>query len=145
VRRRDFILASWATITWPLSARAQDPGRTYRLGFLISLFDLSRPMRWPLFFGQLAQHGFKEGKNLTYEFRAFAPHPERMSEYAVELVKDRVDLILTGGPPTRAVQEATKTIPILALDIDLVGSGFVNSMARPDGKYNRRQLPLDRT
>ena len=97
------------------------------------------------FFGQLAQHGFKEGKNLTYEFRAFAPHPERMSEYAVELVKDRVDLILTGGPPTRAVQEATKTIPILALDIDLVGSGFVNSMARPDGKYNRRQLPLDRT
>ena len=81
-----------------------------------------------------APRGFVEGKNFTIEFRAFAPHPERMSEYAAELVKTGPDLIFSGGPPAlHALQQATKTIPILALDLDLVGSGLVNSMARPNG------------
>jgi putative ABC transport system substrate-binding protein len=57
-----------------------------------------------------------------------------MSEYAAQLVKARVDVIVTGGDEAvRAVQQATKAIPIVALVDDLLGSGFINSLARPDG------------
>jgi hypothetical protein len=57
-----------------------------------------------------------------------------MSQYAAELVAARVDVIATGGDEAvRAVQQATKTIPIVALVDDLLGSGFINSLARPDG------------
>jgi len=132
MRRREFIALFSASVTWPFAAVAQEPGRTYRLGFLYPV-RLEPPDAVTAFFDQLRQHGFIEGKNLTIEFRAFAPHPERMSEYAAELVKDGVDVILAGGPAIRAVQEATKTIPILGLENDLVGSGLVNSMARPNG------------
>jgi putative tryptophan/tyrosine transport system substrate-binding protein len=132
MRRREFIALFGASVTWPFAAVAQEPGRTYRLGFLYPV-RLEPPDAVTAFFDQLRQHGFIEGKNLTIEFRAFAPHPERMSEYAAELVKDGVDVILAGGPAIRAVQEATKTIPILGLENDLEGSGLVNSMARPNG------------
>ena len=57
-----------------------------------------------------------------------------MSNYAAELVKARVDVIAAGGPfAIRAAQEATKTIPILGVVDDMVGSGLVHSMAHPDG------------
>ena len=78
--------------------------------------------------------GFIVGKNLTVDFRAFALHPDRLSEYAAELVKGQVDVIsTTGNMALRVAQEATKTIPILAITDDLLGSGLVNSMARPSG------------
>jgi putative tryptophan/tyrosine transport system substrate-binding protein len=85
------------------------------------------------FFDELKRTGFVEGKNLTYEVRAFAPHPERMSEYAAEIVKAVPDIILADSATIPALQEATKTIPILGFDLDLVGSGLVNSMAHPNG------------
>ena len=86
------------------------------------------------FFDELRRRGFIEGQNLTVEYRPWALHFDLVSQYAAELVKARVDVIITGGEETlRAAQEATKTIPILALAEDLLGSGFVNSMARPNG------------
>jgi putative tryptophan/tyrosine transport system substrate-binding protein len=103
----------------------------HRLGFLYPV-RLEPPDAVAAFFDELKRAGFIKGKNLTIKFLAFA-HPERMSEYAAELVKDSPDLILTGGPAAGAVYEVTKTIPILGLDVDLVGLGLVNSMARPNG------------
>jgi putative ABC transport system substrate-binding protein len=78
--------------------------------------------------------GFIEGQNLAVEWRAFAEHFDRISLYAAELVKARVDVITTATDEAiRALQQVTKTIPIVAITDDMLGSGFVNSVARPDG------------
>jgi putative tryptophan/tyrosine transport system substrate-binding protein len=82
----------------------------------------------------LRPHGFVEGKNLTIDYRAWALHVDQISEYAAELVKARVDVISAGGDVAiRAAQQVTKTVPILGVTDDMVGSGLVSSMARPDG------------
>jgi putative ABC transport system substrate-binding protein len=133
MRRREFIaLIGNAAVTWPLGAKAQDAGRTYHLGIL-----------WPLppqgqialaFFDELRRRGFIEGQNLTVDYRAYAARVDLTSQYASELVKAKVDVILAAGDiAIRAAQQATKTIPILAFTDDLVGSGLVDSMVRPSG------------
>jgi putative ABC transport system substrate-binding protein len=133
MKRRDVLtLIAGAAVAWPFTALTQEPGRMYRIGFLFPV-RLEPPDAVAAFFGELKRAGFVEGKNLTIEFRAFAPHPERIPEYAAELVKEHPDVILGAGPTIPPLQEATKVIPILALDLDLVGSGLVNSMARPTG------------
>jgi putative tryptophan/tyrosine transport system substrate-binding protein len=72
---------------------------------------------------------------LTVEYRDYRQHPDLISEYAAELVKAKVDVISTAGSgeAIRAAQQATKTIPIVAMSDDLVGLGLVGSMARPNG------------
>jgi putative ABC transport system substrate-binding protein len=128
MRRREFITLMGASVTWPFAAMAQETGRTYRLGCL-------RPgPRYKPFFDELRRHGFIEGQNLSIEYRAYAQHVDLIPQYAAELVKARVDVIATAGEEAiRALQQATKTIPIVAIGGDLLGSGFVNSMSRPDG------------
>jgi putative ABC transport system substrate-binding protein len=130
MRRREFICFFGAGVAWPFAVLAQEPGRTYRLGFFYPV-RLEPPDAVAAFFYELKRAGFVEGKNLNIEFRAFAPHPERMAEYAAELVNSGVDILLAGGPAIGALQEVTKTIPILGLGVDW--SGRVNSMARPNG------------
>jgi putative ABC transport system substrate-binding protein len=86
------------------------------------------------FFEGLRRHGFSEGQNLTVDYRLFAGNIDLASKYAAELVKLRVDVIGAGGPfAIRVAQGATKTIPILAITDDMVGSALVRSMAHPDG------------
>ncbi len=131
MRRRDFILAGGAAVAWPLAVSAQEVGRTYRLGCLLPLTH-DAPINLA-FFDELRRRGFIEGQNLTVEYRAYGLHVDRISEYATELVKARVDAIVTVGDASRAAQRATKTIPILAMTDDMVGRGLVASMARPDG------------
>ena len=101
----------------------------YRIGILFPV-RLEPPDAVAALFAELKRAGFVEGKNLTIEFRPFAPHPELIPEYAAELVKRRPDVIFGAGTTVPVLQEAIKTIPILALDLDLVGSGLVNSMGR---------------
>ena len=68
-----------------------------------------------LFSTELRRRGFIEGQNLTVEYRAYGLHVDLISQYAAELVKARVDVIAASGEETvRAVQQATKTIPIVA-------------------------------
>ena len=68
------------------------------------------------------------------EYRAYAQHVDLVPQYAAELVKAQVDVIATAGEEAvRAVQQATKTIPIVAIVGDMLGSGLVTSLARPDG------------
>ena len=133
MRRREFIALIGASVASPLAAMAQEAGRTYRLGCLWAVPRGDDPA-YKAFFDELRRRGFIEGQNLTVEYRPWALHFDLVSQYAAELVNARVDVIITGGEETlRAAQEATKTIPILALAEDLLGSGFVNSMARPNG------------
>jgi putative ABC transport system substrate-binding protein len=132
IRRRDFIALTGASVTWPFAAIAQQPGRTYRLGFLAivprdALANVA-------FFEELRRLGFVEGQNLTVEFSAYGQNVDLIPQYAAELVNARVDVIATAGEEAiRALQQATKTIPIVAIGGDLLGFGFVNSLSRPDG------------
>jgi putative ABC transport system substrate-binding protein len=132
MRRREFICLLGASAALPFAAVAQEAGRTYWLGALLPL-TRDAPVNLA-FLDQLRHRGFVEGQNLTVEWRAYGEHFDLVSQYAAELVKARVDVIVTGGDEAvRAVQQVTKAIPIVALVDDLLGSGFVNSLARPDG------------
>ena len=112
--------------------RGQQSRRTYRFGCL-----LASPRDGPLaiaFLDELRRRGFIEGQNLTLEYRAYGLHSDLISEYAAELVTARVDVIATSGDvAVRAVQQATKTVPIVAIAPDMLGSGLVTSLARPEG------------
>ena len=81
-----------------------------------------------------AELGYVEGKNIVIELRYAEGKSERVPALAAELVRLKVDVIVTGGPvPTRAAKEVTSTIPIvMTQDDDPVGSGFVASLARPE-------------
>ncbi len=85
-------------------------------------------------FEELRRAGFIEGANLTIDWRTYGQNVDLIPEFVAELIKDRVDVIVvTGDLPIRTVQRATTTIPILGLTDDMVGSGLVNSLARPGG------------
>jgi putative ABC transport system substrate-binding protein len=86
------------------------------------------------FLEEFRRHGFVEGQNFAVEWRTFGQNVDLLPQYAAELVSARVDVIATAGDEaTRAAQQATKTIPIVALLDDMFGEGHVQSMARPDG------------
>jgi putative ABC transport system substrate-binding protein len=133
MRRRDFItLIGGAATPWPLAAAAQEAGRKYRIAAL-----LPGPRNQPnyvAFFDELQQFGFIEGQNLMIDLRSYGEHIELLSRYAEELFATPADVIIAaGGPAIRAAQQATKSIPILAFTDDMVGSGFVSSLAKPGG------------
>jgi putative ABC transport system substrate-binding protein len=132
MQRREFLVMMGGSLaTWPTSARAQEPGRVYRIGCLFP-----SPRNAPqnvAFFDELRRLGFIEGQNLAVEFRGYNQNLD-FSRFAVELVDARVDVIVVGGDQAiRAAQQATKTIPILGFTDDMVGSGLVNSLARSGG------------
>jgi putative tryptophan/tyrosine transport system substrate-binding protein len=132
MRRREFIAFMGANVIWPFGALAQQPGRTYRLGVLFS--SPRNEGATPAFFEGVRRRGFIEGQNLTVVYHGFAQQLNRIPEWIAELVNARVDVIATVGDlAIRAAQEATKTIPILAVTDDMLGAGLVNSQARPNG------------
>jgi putative tryptophan/tyrosine transport system substrate-binding protein len=134
VRRRDFItLVGGAAVAWPFAALAQEPGRTYRCGIVAPFPCEGAPVIIALS-DEMLRRGFINGQNLTIDCHTFGPNLELSSEYAGELVKAKVDVIIAyGDVAIRAAQQATKTIPILAMTDDMLGSGLVNSLPRPNG------------
>src|SRR5438046_564840 len=116
-------------------AEAQQPGKIPRIGHLNapSLFALAG--RTEAFRQGLRELGYLEGKNIVIEYRYAEGKLDRLSALAAELVRLKVDIIVSTGPTvTRAAKEATSTIPIvMAFDTDPVGNGFVASLARPGG------------
>lgn len=133
MRRRDFMtLAGGAVAALPLAALAQKAGRIYRLGCL-SPHPRDIPFN-VLFFDKLRRAGFIEDLNLTIDYRAFAPHIDLISQHAEELVIAQPDVIYAAGnEAVAAVQQATKSIPIVGITGDMVGEGLVKSFARPNG------------
>jgi putative tryptophan/tyrosine transport system substrate-binding protein len=121
MRRRKFIGLLGASVLAPIAAKAQQVGRTYRLGVLLPL-GRDAPVN-VAFLDEFRRGGFIEGQNLAVEWRAFAEHFDRMSLYAAELVKARVDVIATATDEAiRALQQVTNTIPIVAITDDMLGS-----------------------
>lgn len=78
--------------------------------------------------------GFIVGQNLIVDDAGFGLSSEKVAEHARALANSQVDVITAAGDPAvRAVHEATKSVPVLAISEDLVGGGFVASLAEPKG------------
>ena len=131
MRRREFIaLLGGGAMGWPLPARAQESGRTYRLAFMIP-----SPRQAPAtmaFFDELRRNGFIEGQNLIVIPDGFEADYGRLAELAPALVKAAPDAIV-GGParPLLALQSITHTIPLIGISEDMVAEGLVATLARP--------------
>ncbi len=122
----------------PLPAEAQRSGKVYRIGYL--RFGSGSPTtnpRYIAFRQGLRELGYVEGQNLVIEYRSAERKRERRPVLAAELVRLKVDVIVTQGAPGLicAVQGATRTIPIVLIGIrvDPVEAGYVMSLARPGG------------
>jgi len=122
----------------PFPTEAQQAGKVYRIGILRS--GSGPPTTSPFYIGLrqgLRELGYVEGQNLVIEYRSAKRKPERYPVIAAELVRLKVDVIVTspGRNSTRAAQQATRTIPIVmsGVRVDPVKAGFVDSLARPGG------------
>jgi putative ABC transport system substrate-binding protein len=137
IRRRELVLLLSATITAPLSLRAQQKAMPV-IGYLSSFSpppNLGDLVRGPLHQG-LTETGYVEGQNILFEYRWAEGHYDRLPALAADLVSRKVDLIVTspGTPPALAAKGATTTIPIVFTGAgDPVGLGLVASLARPGG------------
>jgi len=132
MRRREFVTFLGGAAFVPLAAHAQQAGRIYRLGAL-HLGPRNQPFHDALY-EELQRSGFIEGQNLWVDTRGYGLRVEQLADHASEIVKAQVDIILcVGDAAIRVAQQATKTIPILGLTDDMVGSHFVSSLAKPDG------------
>ncbi|MGB7952143.1 MAG: ABC transporter substrate-binding protein [Candidatus Binatia bacterium] len=117
-----------------VSAEAQEGKKIPRIGFLSAVSSASIPRnRIEAFQQGLRELGYVEGKSIVIEYRYADGKQDRLKEIVGELLRLKVAVIVTGGPTaTRPVKEATSTIPIvMGFDNDPVGSGFVDSLARP--------------
>jgi putative ABC transport system substrate-binding protein len=116
-------------------AQAQQPARIHRIGILAAPSASFFSARVEAFRQRLRELGYVEGKNLFIEYRYAEGKPERLPDLAAELVRLKVDVIVTGGGPTiLAAKKASGTIPIIfAPSNDPVGAGLVSSLARPGG------------
>jgi putative tryptophan/tyrosine transport system substrate-binding protein len=116
------------------SAQAQQK-KVPRIGFLNAVSPSAMAPRVEAFRQGLRELGYLEGQNIIIEYRYAEGNYDSLYDFARELVGLKVDLIVTGGiPPTRAAQQATKTIPIIMGNVgDPIAAGFVASLARPGG------------
>jgi putative ABC transport system substrate-binding protein len=132
MRRREFITLLGGAAAWPLAAIAEESGRTYRVGGLTGGPRNSPPT--VAMFDELRKLDFIEGQNLTIEWRQYSSQIDLIPKFAADLVKSNLDVIYaTGDAGIRAAQRATTTIPILGTTDDMVESGLVKSLARPEG------------
>jgi putative ABC transport system substrate-binding protein len=136
VRRRGFItLLAGAAAAWPLAARAQQAGKVWRIGLLSGASREPTSSNYEAFLQGMRELGYVEGRDFVMEYRFADGKYERFPELAAELVRLKVDVLVTGtAAAIRTLQRATTTIPIvLAYSTDPAGNGFVASLARPGG------------
>ncbi len=134
--RRIILLALGAgALAVPISSFSQQPAKTYRIGLLSSESPASYRTRIDELRAGLRELGYAEGRNLVIEFRWAEGKLDRLPELAAELVRLKVDLIVThGGLTSSAAKNATTTIPIVfATNGDVIAMGLVASLARPGG------------
>jgi putative tryptophan/tyrosine transport system substrate-binding protein len=137
MQRRKFISLLGGAAAWPLVARAQQPERVRHIGMLniLGTDDPEGQARRAVFEQTLQQLGWTVGRDLKIETRQVGGDLDRLRRYAAELVALAPDVIFSiGGLPVASLQQATRTIPIVFMNVpDPVGAGFVQSMAHPGG------------
>ena len=135
MRRREFIAALGGAAAWPLVARGQQSSKVYRIGLLETTSMSLNAANLEAFRQGLRERGYVEGQNFVIEYRSADGQNERFPDLAAELVRLKVDLIVTRGTPAaQAAKKITETIPIvMASSGDPLDSGLVTSLARPGG------------
>jgi putative ABC transport system substrate-binding protein len=128
-------MASGSLLAAPLAAEAQQAEKVYRIGMLERTSSAINAANLNGFRQGLRELGYVEGKNFIIEYRSADGRDERFPGLATELVRLKVDLILTRGTPaTLAAKNATGTIPVIMTGVgDPVRQGVVASLARPGG------------
>src|SRR5262245_33318836 len=132
MRRREFITLLGGTATWPVSARAQQPTRGYRIGFLRvgpPPPSFVEPLR-----RALADLGYAEGRNLVFDF-GIAEGIEQLPGLVADLIRRKADVILASGTPAvLPARNATNAVPVVFVAaLDPAATGVVTSLARPGG------------
>jgi putative ABC transport system substrate-binding protein len=138
LQRRQFItLLGGAAAGWPLAAHAQQGERIRRVGVLMGFAesDPEQRVRTAAFLKRLQELGWTDGRNMRIDYRHGDGETDRMRAHAKELVALAPDLILVqSNGALAALREATSRVPIVFVQVsDPVGSGFVESLARPGG------------
>jgi ABC-type uncharacterized transport system substrate-binding protein len=133
--RRIFLTTVAGLFAAPLAAEAQQARKVYRVGFLAYAATCDRPLVMSPFREGLRALGYIDGQNIMFECRGGPPPGDRLADLAAELVRLKVDVIVTDGTASAlAAKQATNTIPIVMVYVaDPVGSGLVTSLARPGG------------
>jgi len=145
-RRTFFASMVGAVLSAPLAAQAQQAGKVYRVGFL-----WDSPAVFPdaieAFRRGLRDLGYVEGRTIAIEYRWADGKPERMREFAEELVRLKVDVIVAPSSVyAEAAKRATSTIPIIFMShADPIGSGHVASLARPGGNITGLSIMMTET
>jgi putative tryptophan/tyrosine transport system substrate-binding protein len=137
MRRRDFLkVIGGAAAAWPLAARAKPAGKVFQIGILSlgGAGPRASPW-WQPFIDELHELNYVEGGNLLITYLGGDTHPERLPALAADLVKAKMDIIVTTGPrETLASKRATSSIPVVfTLVADPIGQGVVANLARPEG------------
>ena len=132
-RRKFLATLGGAAATWPLAALAQQP-TVPTIGALV-IGNISPEQFWREFRQGLRDLGYVEGRNIRFEFRSAEGHLDRLPELAAELVRLKVDIIVTWFTPTAlAAKQATREIPIVMAETgDPIGTGLIASLPRPGG------------
>jgi putative ABC transport system substrate-binding protein len=136
MKRREFItLFGGAAVAWPLTARAQQQGDSVlKIGVLWPGVAPPASPRMESFRLALRQFGYVEGRNIAIDLRYAEGGVRQLPELAAELVRLKVDVITAFGDlAPKIAQQATGTIPIVAICDDIVGAGLVASLSRPGG------------
>src|SRR4051794_36587247 len=138
IRRREFIsLLGGAAAAWPVAAGAQQPERMRRIGVLLpaAADDPANQARVGAFLQGLALLGWTIGRNVQIDTRWAGTNTDDIRRHATELVATAPDLIVaSGGSTVTQLLQLTRTVPIVfPIATDPVGSGFVESLARPGG------------
>ncbi len=127
-----WLLATVLLITAPPAA-AQQPKKVPKIAFLAGGSRAADSLLLEAFWRRMNELGYIEGKNIAAEYRFAEGAPERLPNFARELVRLNVDIIVAPGSGTRAAKKATDTIPIVITYGDPVGQGLVASLAHPGG------------
>jgi putative ABC transport system substrate-binding protein len=133
MQRREFITLVSSSVAWPLAAGAH-ASKVPTIGALV-IGNTDPEEFWRVFRQGLRDLGYVEGQNIRFEFRSAEGQANRVPDLAAELVRLKVDVIVTWfTPTTQAAKQATREIPIVMADAgDPVGTGLVASLARPGG------------
>ena len=148
MKRREFItFLGGAVAAWPLAARAQAQQPAKRIGILSELAPTTAAVGGSLF-GEdtwrraFRQRGYVEGQNILFEFRYAEEKFERLPALVDELIRAKVDIIMTAStPPAVAAKRATTTIPIITISAAPIGASLIESLARPGGNVTGLFVP----
>jgi putative ABC transport system substrate-binding protein len=133
LRRRQFItLLGGAAAACPLAAGAQQAGNSATIGLLWPGDAPPASPRMESFRQGLRALGLVDGQNVTIELRYSQKGPQQLPELAAELIRLKVDVIFTSGDlAPKVAQQATETVPIVAISDDILGAGVIASLSRP--------------